>query len=488
MKENEEVKEVKEVKEVNNSKFYHIILLLAATIILVVGTIYHRRLDNTKHNVPDNDAVELLRTEVQNLTLQLKRNELESIEDFMSKVVKEANPAIVCIKPIKQQNKPTTINSYTDITVNIPTKPITSFEKSFSGLLLDKEGYILTSANVAQISKQFKIVFDDKREEQAELVSFDEKENLALLKLQNPNSTFTLSPDTITDPIEQPGSWLVNLGRIPSGQHSVSLSMLSAIKRDLSTRRIFLLDPNVAAENDGSVVINLQGKIVGVNIQQSTETSTSGFTLPIRQAVQVVQKLKSTPVTPVPLSRIGVTVQDLDEKLKIYLSADQGIVVVETNNSTGLKPLDLITQVNGKDIESAKKFIDETSLLEPNTSITLLIKRNGQEKSIQLQTLALDDSSTTANQQNITKDEKLGVSLVQNSNNLLQIITVLPNSPIQKANLQVGDMILDVGGTLMKTPTDFVKKQKSLNSSQTQLWQIQRKEQKFYVVVQMGEN
>jgi hypothetical protein len=119
--------------------------------------------------------------------------------------------------------------------------------------------------SIAQTGDQFNILFDDGTQELADLVAFDQAEHLAVLRLRAPKVHIRLA-EFEEKPLPQAGAWLVRLARSPMGQRSVSLGMISVIRRDTSGFETFLLDSAVARERDGCPALNLEGRITGINI------------------------------------------------------------------------------------------------------------------------------------------------------------------------------------------------------------------------------
>jgi S1-C subfamily serine protease len=157
-------------------------------------------------------VIEALRKEVSGVQSALKRNELQAIQETMSEITRKVAPFIVALQP--QAKAETALR---EILVYSAGEQLANRSKppapapGMSGLLIDQQGHVLTSAGVAGYRGPLEIISGTSRHT-ADLVSVDYRSHLALVKLRDQPSIPAL-PDFQDLPDFRSGEWLVREGR-----------------------------------------------------------------------------------------------------------------------------------------------------------------------------------------------------------------------------------------------------------------------------------
>jgi serine protease Do len=172
--------------------------------------------------------------------------------------------------------------------------------------------------------------------------------------------------------------------------HSVTVGVVSFIGRklfDQSLDEYIQTDAAINFGNSGGPLINSRGEVVGINSAISSKASNIGFALPINQAVAVLPQLRST--GRVSRGFIGVTLTDVTPLLQKALNlavADGALVQEVTPRSpgerAGLKPYDVIVEVEGRPIGSDQALIENISARQPGTPARLEIVREGKRQTL----------------------------------------------------------------------------------------------------------
>jgi S1-C subfamily serine protease len=181
------------IKRVNNTKTYHIVIFLSATLVLLIGGLLRGVSQDKKSMRSEISSLEALRKEVEGVQTVLKKGELESIEQTVDSVIQKALPAVVAIRPYQGLQPPRTIAVYNDYQLSPQIGRTTTFTSVASGVTIDKAGHLLTSDKVADAGDRFNILFDDGTQRFADLVAFDRAEHLAVLKLTESNAPIRLA-------------------------------------------------------------------------------------------------------------------------------------------------------------------------------------------------------------------------------------------------------------------------------------------------------
>jgi len=269
-----------------------------------------------------------------------------------------------------------------------------------SGFIISEDGYVLTNEHVIGDATDIKVSLTDGKTYDAELVERDKSFDIALLKIEGNNFPSVKLGDSDDILI---GEWAIAFGN-PFGlfefsnKPSVTVGVISAVDlyfgEKLDEGRIFQdmiqTDASINPGNSGGPLVNSQGDVIGMNTFIFTAGSESegligiGFAIPINKIKQMVPELKER------AERhywIGFRGYDIDRRLAIWYDLDTtvGFLIAEVDRNSPaekakLKPGDIITEVNGKNVKSSNdimKYINETDP-RPGTKIKLKILRNKQ--------------------------------------------------------------------------------------------------------------
>jgi len=240
-----------------------------------------------------------------------------------------------------------------------------------SGVIVDRNGYILTNNHVVEKATRIKVKFmNDETEYPATVIGTDKDTDLAVIHVDKKNLVAARIGNS--DAL-QPGDWSVAIGSPFGFQATVTAGIISAIARDIpgdatSFQHFIQTDAAINPGNSGGPLANINGEVIGINTMIASRSGGYqgiGFAMPINTAVSVYnQIIKSGHVT---RGSIGIRFkEDVGEShsalMKVY-GADHGIFVesVEPNgpaDKAGLKPQDIITAIDGHNISKGQDLID----------------------------------------------------------------------------------------------------------------------------------
>jgi len=368
--------------------FAAVILLLNAGISLV--------LINNIHGSVSEDGF-FKRNKRQKADYELK----VSRENAITQAVRAVEPAVVSVNVIKTEIVRTGLSPFGwpfgDFFGGIPMQR--QVQSLGSGVIIDKDGYLITNAHVVSGATQIKVVLPDKREFDATIIGIDESSDIAVLKISGsrlPIARLGTSKDLII------GEWTIALGN-PYGflmrdtNPSVSVGVISAVNRNFGQRNdgkiykdMIQTDAAINQGNSGGPLVNINAEVIGINTFIVSESGGSigiGFALPIDRVKKTVNELiKHQKVRNVNFS---FKVQEINKELASYLNLDDqnGVIVVELNpNSTvyqaGLRNSDVITKVNNTEINSANDIRLAISDIYVNDNVVFEIIRDGKKMTI----------------------------------------------------------------------------------------------------------
>jgi serine protease Do len=269
-----------------------------------------------------------------------------------------------------------------------PREPDSPRQGAGSGFIFDGEGYILTNNHVIEGAERIKVTLADGRAFKAEVVGADPAVDVALLRIPGghklPEAPLGNSDDL------RVGEWVCAIGNPLGYVHSVTVGVVSFIGRKLFDNSLddyIQTDAAINFGNSGGPLINSRGEVIGINSAISSRASNIGFAVPINQAVAILTQLK----TKGRVSRgfIGVTLTDVTPALQraLGLAVSHGAMVQDVTphspaERAGLRPYDVITEVEGQPITTNQELIRDISMRQPGSVARLDVLREGRRQSM----------------------------------------------------------------------------------------------------------
>ena len=264
---------------------------------------------------------------------------------------------------------------------------------SGSGIILNKDGYIVTNNHVVDGASDVTVVLNTGKEYTAKLVGRDAKTDLAIIKIDAPD----LIPADLGDSAKlEVGEMAVAIGN-PLGQElagSVTVGVISALNRSIKIedREMTLIQTDAAINpgNSGGALVDSYGKIVGINTVKMAAAGVEGlgFSIPINEAKPIIDDLiNSGYVKGRPL--IGIAGRDITEEVARRYSLPVGIYVVQITpfsgaEKAGIQPQDVIVKVNGKAVKTMQELNAIKEKHKAGDEIDIEVKRDGETKNFKV--------------------------------------------------------------------------------------------------------
>jgi serine protease Do len=373
-----------------------------------------------------------------------------------------------------------------------------------SGFIVSSDGYVLTNAHVVSDTSEVTVRLTDRREFPAKVIGVDKGSDVALIKIQATG----LPTVRLGDPSKlKPGQWAIAIGSPFGFENSVTAGVISATGRPLndgsgSSYVTFIqTDAAVNPGNSGGPLFNIDGEVIGINSQIYSRTGGYmgvSFAIPIDLAMNVKEQLQK--YGKVSRSRIGVSVQDLKQQLaqSFGLSSPHGALISSVDptgpaEKAGLKAGDVITSVNGHNIDHSWDLPAIVSQLPPGSQARLGIWHDRKATEVTVKTVLLEDTPTQAARTPQGEDSggKLGLvlrSLQPNEQQELHtkghLLVEDVSGPALQAGLQAGDVLLGVNGTGVTTVAEL--KRAIARAGRNVALLIQREDAQIYVPIDLG--
>jgi serine protease Do len=303
-------------------------------------------------------------------------------------VAERINPAVVNIEAASRAGGRTPTRWLRGDDPDSPREQDIPRQGAGSGFIVDSAGYILTNHHVVEGAERITVTLADGRVFRGTIAGEDPAIDVALVHISNATN-LPVAPLGNSDELRA-GEWVCAIGNPLGYVHSVTVGVVSFIGRKLfdpSLDDYIQTDAAINFGNSGGPLINARGEVVGINSAISSKATSIGFALPINQAVAVLPQLKAT--GRVSRGFIGVTLTDVTPALQraLNLSVAAGAMVQDVTprspaERAGLRPYDVIVEVEGSQVASNQELIQNISARQPGTMAKLEVIREGRRQAM----------------------------------------------------------------------------------------------------------
>jgi Do/DeqQ family serine protease len=330
-----------------------------------------------------------------------------------------------------------------------------------SGVIVDGRGYILTNNHVVENAAEVEVRLSDDRKFKATLVGRDARTDLAVLKVESPGSPLPVATLGDSDKLRV-GQWAIAIGNPFGLDRTVTAGIISATGRThvgVATYEAFIqTDASINPGNSGGPLLNLDGRVVGINTAIVSSGQGIGFAIPINMARDIMTQLIAR--GRVVRGWLGVVIQDLTPELAagFGVKEDAGVLVAEVMkdgpaDGAGLRPGDIIIGFGGTAIKDVTDLQKRVAAVEPGRPTPLAVVRD--RKTVTLSVRVGEQPTDEAMAAVESGDEILGLTVepltpeTAQQNRLpvrsgLLVTEVAPGSPGAMAGIKPGDAILEV--------------------------------------------
>ena len=270
-----------------------------------------------------------------------------------------------------------------------------------SGVIISKDGYIVTNNHVIDKADVISVKLNDGREYKGRIIGTDASTDLALVKIEGDD--LPTIPVGDSDQLKI-GEWVLAVGNPFNMASTVTAGIVSAKARSLGVynngvESFIQTDAAINQGNSGGALVNARGELVGINSVLYSPTgaySGYGFAIPTSIMTKVIADLKQFGVVQRAMLGIkGIAIDDeqqlMDEKTKNQvkeLGASEGVwvrEVVEGGSAAGvLQENDVIIGIDGKRVKNFAGLQEALAKHRPGDKVTVKILRDKKEKSVDM--------------------------------------------------------------------------------------------------------
>ncbi len=360
-----------------------------------------------------------------------------------------------------------------------------------SGVIISKDGYIVTNNHVIDGADIISVRLNDGREFKGRIIGTDASTDLALVKIEADD--LPALPVGNSDALKV-GEWVLAVGNPFNMTSTVTAGIVSAKARTLGVynngvESFIQTDAAINQGNSGGALVNARGELVGINAVLYSPTgaySGYGFAIPTSIMTKVVTDLKEYGV--VQRAMLGISGVALDDegqhqkeefknKMK-ELGATSGIWVAEVvdgGSASGILEVDdVILALDGKKIKNFAELHETLAQHRPGDKVKLRILRDKKEKDIEM--VLKNEQGTTKVVKNVDMDilgaafREVPAELKKQLNLGYGLeVTGVTSGKMQEAGIRKGFIILKANGQLMKTVSDMEDVMKAATRSTDQV-------------------
>jgi len=359
----------------SNTKLYvvvAVIALVAGLLGAVIGTVILRKL-------PSN---------VINQSKQVVIDEQTAVTN----VAKKVGPSVVSIVASSDQYNPYTGGSSSNQT------------GAGTGIIVSADGLILTNKHVVQGGDSFTIVTSDNKEfKNAKVIATDPANDIAFMKVDAKE----LKPAELGDSDQvEVGQSVVAIGNaLGQFQNTVTTGVISGKSRPITASggdgsaekltNLFQTDAAINPGNSGGPLVDIEGRVIGINTAVAGSAENIGFAIPINDAKASLESVqKNGKIT---RAYLGVRYVMLNEQIAqannlpsnegalVYVRGNQFAVVPNSPAAkAGIKEGDIITKFDGQPVNEENPLNSYINKKKPGESATLTVLRDGKEQQIKV--------------------------------------------------------------------------------------------------------
>jgi serine protease Do len=380
-----------------------------------------------------------------------------------------------------------------------------------SGMILDKQGHILTNYHVVSDGDKLNVRLADQRRFAAEVVGKDPRTDVAIIKIKGKVPDDLPTVDLGDSDGLQVGDLVIAVGAPFGLTQTVTQGIISATGRQdvgISDYEDFLqTDAAINPGNSGGPLVNMRGQVIGMNTAIATnigQFAGVGFAIPVNMIKTMLPTLiKGGKIT---RGMLGVAIQEINEDLakQFHLSEAKGALVSQVQPDSpaakaGIKVGDVIVGYDGKKIEDTRQLRNLVASTKPGTRVDVKVFRNEKEQTLSATVGTLTEAAAQAGASGAEGTDKLdalGLQVetltpqiarqygLENEKGVL-ITGVEGGSLASMAGLQAGDLIAEVDRQAVTNVQELDNVLTKAKNKDTVLLLIKRSGGSLFVVLQM---
>lgn len=346
-----------------------------------------------------------------------------------------------------------------------------------SGVIISSDGYIVTNNHVVEGAGNIDVTLNDKREYKAVLIGTDPSTDLALIKIEAGDLPFIAFGNSDDVKI---GEWVLAVGNPFNLTSTVTAGIVSAKARNINIlgrqgaiESFIQTDAAVNRGNSGGALVNMEGKLVGINAAIASNTGSYtgySFAIPVNIVRKVADDLLNYGL--VQRAYLGVTIRQVDSKLvrEKSLGVNNGVFIESVTDNGGAKQAgvrsgDVITGINNTNVTTTAELLEIVGQHNPGEIVSVTVNRDGKVQSYEVELRNQEGTTLLAKKTDNFFMDDLGATLELvpdsdkrklNLNYGLKVVE-LKDGMLRRGGVQKGFIILEINGVTIKSKEDVAQ-------------------------------
>ena len=279
-----------------------------------------------------------------------------------------------------------------------------------SGVLVSRDGYVLTNNHVIEDADEIKVTLADGRELDAEIIGSDPRTDVAVLKIAGQDFPHATLADSDTLRV---GDIVFAVGNPLGVGQTTTMGIVSATGRsnlgiiERGYESFIQTDASINPGNSGGALVDAMGRVVGINtaiISTSRGSIGIGFAIPVNLAASVMRSLVANGV--VARGYLGVQMQDLDAELapRFGLTEARGAIVVDVvpgspADQAGIRQDDVVVAFDGRPVANSTELRLLIAQVVPGSRVPIQVMREGAPLQLTAELGTLDEEGGRSGQE-----------------------------------------------------------------------------------------
>ncbi|HAJ79766.1 MAG TPA: protease [Fibrobacteres bacterium] len=385
-----------------------------------------------------------------------------------------------------------------------------------SGVIVSKDGYILTNYHVVHGADEIEVKTTDGRTFEASIVGVDSLSDVAVIKIKNSVKDLAVAYIGDSDKLRV-GEWVMAIGNPFSLTSTVTQGIVSALGRKVDNSNLYQnyiqTDAAINPGNSGGALVDLNGALIGINTMIVTKSGGFmgiGMAIPINLAKKVMEDIIYR--GKVTRGWLGVQIQDVNEAMRgsLGLGERKGVLISDVfkdqpADKTGIRRGDVILSIDGKKVTSSNELRNTVANISPGAKTPITLFRAGKELSLTVKLTernegAIDKIAGESGNDGENPSEALKQLGLQTSNltealrkqysidkdvSGVVVIEVDQVSQAASEGIQEGDVIQEVNREAVTSVKEFAKAVKSIKTGDNVMLLVKRGQSTLYIAFTM---
>lgn len=360
-----------------------------------------------------------------------------------------------------------------------------------TGVIIDSRGYVLTNYHVVQGVREIQVTTSEREKTTAQLIAHDPETDLALLRIDAKRPLTTIPVGTSSDLML--AETVAAVGNAYGYEHTVTVGIISQLGRTVQVnddqiyRNLIQTDAPINPGNSGGPLLNLEGKMIGINVAVRIGAQGIAFAIPANDAMEVAARLMAQHVAEQNPIAHGLQTETVFRNHSPVLVVNR-VEPRSAADRAGLEKGDRILKINGQQAVRSLDFHSALLSADTDSSLKLKVDHRGELKQV-----AIELQDVAGSQTNELAWKLLGLKLkpatsveMQNRHpnyqKGLRVIEVRSGSPAEREGILSGDILVAMHGwkTESRENLQYILEQPDILSRKDFMFYILREKEPFW--------